>query len=875
MSDEMGVGDAAAAAPAAADAAPPDAALLDAAAEAADGDAAGPLGAFDKLAPDVLEIVMGHLVPKPHMLLHNFEVYAASAGVALSCSGMLRAVMAAWEQRGLLRTQPQPQPQPRRSLKRARGGVDTDCVPPSMRRPFKRSHVWGIECWWHKGWAWGELADGPAWEDGCASGGYGASRFCGSASDEEMADAPLCEPAGGDDAGPAAVRPLAQDIALVCYAGKRYRTASEKLIGSQVACEHWRLVPADLNMMHRHTVVPIRPRTQRYMKLGGGGPDGGVGGGDAPMAEAAGSDMRGKAEKGEGEEDGGEDPEVSYAIARPPGYRMRDIMPAVRVRFGGNAALFYDRDSASNCFASGDDLRRCSLLEGLKSMGIPSPESLMMLQAAQVYIATGRLLGIEAPKRALSTKGRPTVRAAVRSVYIANALLRAGVGAPDAAAMQRFRRFVFWGEGATILGGNQWSLSQLPAAVAVERRGCEVVAALCQAGLPAEALMGHAVFADSVRTGARPPARAAAAAAALRAHSAAAHALLRRLGADDADRTIARAEAVLGWLQGAAVDPSHNGPQQAGAPGDTVVSDADLAALLAIAHREVRWQEVKAARAAAGTDPSLPPRPEVARHFDDYVRLGQGECARGAGGVAKAARHEAQCASREAACARRRRDVAEMRAAASLEGDAPEWLARRYAAYLECPGRIGPVALRALVATVVQESEAGARGAKLDATRAEMGFCPWQQLPWPRDPSARGEPRASLERYVQTGEGEGGLEALLKAEAEARRAAADAARRAIGSGRKPECVYCDQHAAAGCVHQSCSRCCGGGCQRHGILAPRPREGAEPDACGRCTKQPGARGCARSLCARCCIMKGGCKRHKEKPTLQQMCIAFGL
>ncbi|GBF91378.1 hypothetical protein Rsub_04118 [Raphidocelis subcapitata] len=842
----------------------PAAAHAAAAAEADGGDATGPLGDFEKLPPEVLAIVVGYLVPQPHQLLHNFEVYAASAGVALSCSGMLRAVMAAWEQRGLVRTEPQLQ---RRSLKRARSGADSDWVPPSMRRPFKRVRMWGID---NVGWAWGELAgDGAPWgdDDGCARGGDSGPASCGSGNDEEMADAPLCEPAGGDDAVPAAVRPLEQEIAIACFAGKRYRTASEKLISSKVARNRWRAAPAGVNLLQRHILIPVRPRPQRYMQLGGGGPNSGAGSGDAPMAEAACPDARGKVEEGEGEEDGGEDPEVSYAIARPPGYRMRDVMPAVRVRFGGNLELFASRDSFGRGFPSGDELRRCSLLAGLKSMGVPYPEPLMMLQAAQVYIASGKLLGIDPPKRALSIKGGPTVRAAVRSVYIANALLRAGVGAPDAAAMQRFRRFVFWGEGATVLGSNQWGLSQLPAAIAAERRRCEVVAALCEAGLPAEALMGHAVFADYLRTGAGTPARAAA--AALWDLNAVAHALLPCLGADDPDRTDARAEALLAWLKGAAVDTSPNGPH-VGGPGD-MISDADLAALLAIAQREVRWQEVKAARAAAGTDPSLPPRPEVAQRFDDYIRLGEG----GAGGVAQAARHEAQSASREAACAQRRRDVAELRAAAALEGEAPEWLARRYGAYLECPGRIGPVAFSALLATVARESEAVARSAKLDAMRAELGLCPWRQLPWPRDPSAQGEPRASLERYVQTGEGEPRLGALLKAEAEARRAAADESPWPDLKFLKAKCVYCGQHAAADCVHQSCSRCCGGGCPRHGTLAPRPREGPEAEACGRCKRNLAAKGCNRSLCARCCIKKGGCTRHKEKVAVLKKHVALGL
>ncbi|GBF91426.1 hypothetical protein Rsub_04166 [Raphidocelis subcapitata] len=953
MSDEMGVGDAAAAAPAAAhaappaapDAAPPDAAPPDAAPpDAAPPDAAPPdaapgaaeheadaeaddtydpydphrqLGMFVRLPSEVLPIVIGHLVPKPHMLLHNFEVYAAGMGLALASTTWLRNMIAAWEHRGMLRTEPTLRP----SRKRARedGDEDWDCVPAAMRRPFKRWRMWDSD---KIGWAWGELADARPRADGQAgaSKGGGASTSRGSGGDEEMTDAPPCEGGGDDEAKVDPWWPTSrQDIAVLRCAGRRFRTESEKLVNSKTALDRWRLAPADLRLLHRHTVVPIRPRPQRYMQLGGDGPDspGGAGGGDGPMAEAAGpaagagagaaagpaamhtekvEDEEAEAEeqeeepeeKGEGEgegegeekveekgeengdekvEDGCEDdPEVSYARARPPGYRMRDVMRAVRVRFGGDAALFYDRDSVSKCFASGDELRRASLIEGLRCMGIPSPESLMMMQAAQVYIATGRLLGIEAPKGALSIKGGPTVRTAVRSVYIANALLRAGAGAPNAAAMQRFRRFVFWGEGSAVARGGEWGLSQLPAAVAVERRRCRVKWELAQWGLPPQALWGHPLFSEYILTGAG-ALQARAAARGLGALNIQAERLLERFCTDDPRRAAVRAEALAGWLQGAALDPAGLPTEDLPLGGPNMLDAAGWEALVAIVRREMRWDEIVTARKGVGVDPSLPVRPEVARHYEEYVRLGQGECARGEDGVGDVAFLELDCAER----ALRQSEVDRARRAAGLSGQAPlpEWAARFHDAYLQCSGKaVEPPLGARLSELATREAEAAARGAKLDATRAGLGLCPMQQLPaWPRGPAAGAGGTAALEgykRYLKSGKGEEALEGLLQAEAAARRAALAEAVRAIGSGRKPKCVYCNQAAAAGCAHQSCCRCCRGGCVRHGSLAPPARAPAVQEFCARCETKFAASSCPHHLCARCCCRRGGCPRH-IKPT----------
>jgi hypothetical protein len=207
-------------------------------------------------------------------------------------------------------------------------------------------------------------------------------------------------------------------------------------------------------------------------------------------------------------------------------------------------------------------------------------------------------------------------------------------------------------------------------------------------------------------------------------------------------------------------------------------------------------------------------------------------------------------------------EVAEARAAGGMSGEWPPWLAERYVNYIESPDWRGRVATRALVDIVLEEAGAWARGTALDARRARLGLCRLQMLPSPRDPARRGEPRASYERFVQTGEGWQDIEAKLRVEAAMLRAASAEAVRMMSRGRKPRCVHCSQEGAAGCANQCCSRCCGGECVRHGTAEAPRREELEPQPCTLCGTRFAANSCPHHRCARCCTYHGGCQRHKR-------------
>lgn len=157
---------------------------------------------------------MGHLVPAPNAALYDFEVYAASMGLALSSRAALRLVGAAWQRLGLLRlASPQRQP-----LKRLYEFVLSDDMgveggPGDGVRYGKRWKQ--IPTWDGQGWLWAR-----AWADegGPPRDDAGARACPSAAGDVEMSDAP---PAGA--AGPGEWRPSAEVLADLREAGKRHR----------------------------------------------------------------------------------------------------------------------------------------------------------------------------------------------------------------------------------------------------------------------------------------------------------------------------------------------------------------------------------------------------------------------------------------------------------------------------------------------------------------------------------------------------------------------------------------------------------------------------------------------------------------------------
>ena len=120
--------------------------------------------------------------------------------------------------------------------------------------------------------------------------------------------------------------------------------ASERLVTTRAAIKRWHLLPADLHLLRRHVIAPVREGT------GVGRTTDGLPAAPAPRAAAA-------AAGGDGEIVGDPDPRINYEMLRLPGFRMRDVLPAVRVRFGGAAGFASEGSEDDRCVACVGDAR--------------------------------------------------------------------------------------------------------------------------------------------------------------------------------------------------------------------------------------------------------------------------------------------------------------------------------------------------------------------------------------------------------------------------------------------------------------------------------------------------------------------------------------